>query len=107
MSYWTEIILTASCLEDTGSEDGPSEFPPLVDINRIIAPFGLFEIKNPDPTRHSPFGCFAGYVKNLNCEVFVVAVRTAPWQCLDEVQLFLRGENDDKFVEIALDNPAK
>ena len=107
MSYWTEIILTASILEDVGPEDGPGEFPPVADINKVIAPFGLFDIKNPNPTGHSPFSCFAGYVKNLNREAFVTAVRTAPWLCLREVQLFLRGENDDKCVEITLDNPPK
>lgn len=102
MSVWTEILLTASCLEDDGPEDGPVHVSAIDQLNSWLRPFEIFPVQNPDRHGHSPGCCFAGRVKSLNHEAFIEAVCLAEWVYPKDVQLFLRGENDERFKEIDL-----
>jgi hypothetical protein len=105
MSYWTEVLLTASILEDDGPEDGPEHYPAVDAINgwlREQRQGELFLIQNPDPERQCPYACFAGMFKSLDEDGFVEAVRAAPWQCPERVQLFMRSEHDERFRPVEL-----
>ena len=100
MSSWTEIILTASILEDVSEEDSPSHFPAIDHINDQLSPFSLFEIKAPRDDQHCPHACFAGHVKSLDRQGLIEAIRATHWEWAEQVQLFLRGEDERGFIEI-------
>jgi hypothetical protein len=102
MSWWTEIILTATLLENTSGEDEPGKYPAIDALNEWLAPFGMFQISNPDPHRHSPHACFTGMVKSLNHDGFIEKVRASPWRWREQIQLFLRQEDNNGFCEVKL-----
>ncbi len=102
MSSWTEVLLTASIIENVGPEDGPTEYPAVASLNLWLTDNNwgpLFEILPPRQEMHRPNSCFAGNFKGLDCNGFVGAVERAPWRWARQVQLFLRKEDDRGFIE--------
>lgn len=102
MSNWIEILLTASALEETGQDGGPEYYPAIEYINKMISPYSLFLIRNPNVREHSPTSCFAMATKSLNRTEFLAVLDGAPWQWKEQVQLFVREEDDKGFQEIDL-----
>lgn len=105
MSWWTEVLLTCPGTEDQSGEDAPPLFPAVEQINSWLRKNGwwdLFLIHPQNPEHHGPDGCFAGNFKSLDHAGFVAAVRAAPWEWPDQVQLFMRQEDDRGFKEIKL-----
>lgn len=98
MSNWTEILLTASALEETG----PERYPAIEHVNKMIAPYRLFLVRNPNVRGYSPMSCFAMATKSLNRTEFLAALDAAPWQWKEQVQVFAREEDDKGFQEIDL-----
>jgi hypothetical protein len=102
MSSWTEVLLAATLLEDISPEDAPSIFPAVEHINSWLREnrYGeLFLIDH--PTRQAPNACFAGSFNHLDITGFIEAVKSAPWEWSEQVQLLLRQEDDHGFQEIA------
>lgn len=105
MSWWTEVILAATSLEDVGPDDGHEKYPAVEQINQWLAENSnsqLFLIRHPDPQRHGPQDCFAGSFKGLNRDGFIEAVNQAAWEWREQVQIFLRQEDDKGFQEMKL-----
>lgn len=105
MSSWTEVLMTATALEDIGSSDAPGQYVAVDHINVWLRENGwwdMFLIQAPDPTQHCPYSCFAGHFKSLDHDGFIEAVKSAPWQWRENVQLFLRKEHDEQFHEVNL-----
>lgn len=105
MSYWTEVFLAATTLENAGPEDGAESYPAVDTINVWLRENGwwdLFLVKPPKADQYSPDACFAGSFKNLDRDGFIKATRCAPWMWKERVQLFLRQEDDQGFQQIDL-----
>lgn len=98
MSNWTDILIGASMLEDEGPEDGPPSFPAIDFLNERLGVFPLFLIENPGPKGQAPHCCFAGSSKNIGWDDFKAAVDAAPWRWREQVQVFMRQEDDAGFV---------
>ncbi len=105
MSWWSEVILTASSLENLGPEDGPERYLGIEHLNKWLSEHrygSLFLIAPADSQVHNINACFAGSFKNLNREAFLEEVNRAPWVWRSMVQIFIRGEDDKGFQEIKL-----
>jgi hypothetical protein len=105
MSWWSEILLTASSLEDLAESGSSPRYYAVDHINgwmRENHHSALFLIAPPTPEVHCPHSCFAGHAKSLDHEAFAQIVREAPWQWKAQVQLFIRQEDDKGFQEVKL-----
>lgn len=100
MSFWTEIIIAAASIEDTSQDDEPDVFPAIDHLNAWLEANNqprLFHIVPSDPAQHRPDACFATATKRFNEAEFMAAVRAAPWQWPEQVQVMIRQEDDRGF----------
>jgi hypothetical protein len=112
MSHWTAVLITATVTEDTSLDitgDEKPEFPAMDYLNNWLAEnyhaSRLFHVTNPLPDGREgqrPDTVFAGHFKHLHIPSFQEAVKAAPWQWRETVQLFIRDEHDDVFTETKL-----
>jgi hypothetical protein len=105
MSCWDDVLLTTSSLENTAHEDEPARFPAIDFINSWLTRnyhSVLFPVRAPSTTMQCPAYCFVTMCKSLHDAVFLEVVRNAPWEWAEQVQLFIRGEDDRGFQQIAL-----
>ena len=105
MSWWTEIFLAATSLDDNSSSSESELYPAIEKINKWLADNSnsqLFQVKPANDWQHSPIACFAGYFKGLDHDGFINAVKLAPWAWREQVQLFIRQEDDNGFRETNL-----
>lgn len=111
MSWWTDVLLTASALEDIGTSEKPDQYVAVDYVNDWLREnsYGFQLAKITHPTGTAPNSCFAGSFKSLWHDEFIKTVRSAPWQWREQIQLFLRQEDDMGFQEIKLweANPVK
>lgn len=105
MSWWTEVFLAATSLDDHSSSDEPECYPAIEFINKWLdtnSQGRLFPVRPNNDWQHHPTSCFAGNFNHLNRDGFVAAVRSAPWRWKEQVQLFVRQEDDKGFVPVNL-----
>ena len=106
MGTMTEIIIAVSCSENTAPEDTVPVYPALEFLRArmkeahrgYVALQAAVAFPQPDQTAI----CFVGEFKNLVLDSLVEAVRDAPWEYKELVQLFVRIENikNERFFEI-------
>lgn len=108
MSFMTDVILTMTSVEDTGTSGCPVW--PAVDFlqawvreERHARGGYLFQVASPaGPDAYCPDGVFVGEFNHLDIEAFVEAVKAAPWQWREKVRLFIRDERTEVFSEVSL-----
>jgi hypothetical protein len=106
MSFMTDVVLTMTSVEDTGTSSCPV-WPAVDFIKAWIAENyrggQLFEVASPQgPDGYCPTGVFVGEFQGLDREGFVEAVQSAPWQWPEKVRLFIRDERSEVFELVAL-----
>lgn len=105
VSNWTDVFLACTSLEDCSSSDEPECYPAVQKIDKWLEAHSygkLFRVQPNNDWQQVPTGCFFGHFKNLGWDGFIEAVRQAPWEWKEQVQLFLRQEDDLGFQEIEL-----
>lgn len=108
MSFMTEVILTMSLVEDTGTSGCPI-WPAMDFIQKWVADekyLGgqIFEVNAPQgECGYCPGGVFVGEFKNLHTARFIKAIRAAPWQWREKVRVFIRDERTEVFEPVSLE----
>jgi hypothetical protein len=100
MSWVTNIILSTSILDADKSAD----------LNAAIRqpykdPFGALMVISRDDAggdKQLEATIYLAAFNRLNLERFLTAVRAVPWDDPEELQLFIKGEDDERFSEIEL-----
>ena len=99
MSWWTNIIIGATSLEEDCRDDVVIDGPAIEYVNHWLAEAGLwpfFKMKHPDEdySERVPSGCWYGSFKNLDKAGFFEAVNAAPWEWPEQIYIFERDEDD-------------
>ena len=98
MSWWTDIIIGATALEEGLMDDVVTDGPAIEYVNRWLVAGGLWPLlkieHSKDCSGRSPSGCWYGSFKNINKEGFFEAVNEAPWEWPEQISIFERDEDD-------------
>jgi hypothetical protein len=103
MSHVTSVLLCFSVMEEyVERDDAPDLYPVVEVINAALAerkaPF-LDLAEHAGGYKHMQACVFAAAFNHTPDDVILAAIRAAPWEYPEYVQVYINGEHDSRFIE--------
>lgn len=98
MSRVTNVILHHSIIEDQETEDGP--YVPVVALNQAVSPWTSFQKVDQHAGGRKVFEAdvYLAAFNHVDTDEILRLVKLQPWKYPEDVQVFVKEEEDDGFV---------